>query len=85
VKAAEVIKEATAAGVRIAIEGDGLLLEATTAPPKAMIALITQPRPRSSICSGLAVAALLRRKLAGSTWWLPSRMRSVVIASGATS
>jgi hypothetical protein len=42
VKAAEVIKEATAAGVRIAIEGDGLLLEATTAPPKAMIALITQ-------------------------------------------
>ena len=41
-KAAEVIKEATAAGVRIAIEGDGLLLEATTAPPKAMIALITQ-------------------------------------------
>jgi hypothetical protein len=42
VKAAEVIKEATAAGVRIAIDGDGLLLEATTAPPKAMIALITQ-------------------------------------------
>jgi hypothetical protein len=42
VKAAEVIKEATAAGVRIAIEGDGLLLEATAAPPKAMIALITQ-------------------------------------------
>ena len=41
-KAAEVIKEATAAGVRIAIEGDGLLLEATAAPPKAMIALITQ-------------------------------------------
>ena len=41
-KAAEIIKEATAAGVRIAIEGDGLLLEATTAPPKAMIALITQ-------------------------------------------
>jgi hypothetical protein len=42
VKAAEVIKEATAAGVRIAIEGDGLLLEATTAPPKAVIELITQ-------------------------------------------
>jgi hypothetical protein len=42
VKAAEVIKEATAAGVRIAIEGDDLLLEATTAPPKAVIELITQ-------------------------------------------
>jgi hypothetical protein len=42
VKAAEVIKEATAAGVRIASEGDGLLLEATAAPAKAMIALITQ-------------------------------------------
>jgi hypothetical protein len=42
VKAAEVLKEATAAGVRIAIEGDGLLLEATTAPPKAVIELITQ-------------------------------------------
>ena len=41
-KAAEVIKEATAAGIRIAIEGDGLLLEATTAPPEAMIELITQ-------------------------------------------
>src|SRR5262245_25084260 len=40
--AAEVIKEATAAGVRIAIEGDGLLLEATTAPPKSVIELITQ-------------------------------------------
>jgi hypothetical protein len=42
VRAAEVIKEATAAGIRIAIEGDGLLLEATTAPPEAMIKLITQ-------------------------------------------
>ena len=40
--ASEVIKEAAAVGIRIAIEGDGLLLEATTAPPKAMIALITQ-------------------------------------------
>jgi hypothetical protein len=36
VKAAEVIKEATAAGIRIAIEGDGLSLEATTAPPEAV-------------------------------------------------
>jgi hypothetical protein len=42
VRAAEVIKEATAAGIRIAIEGDGLLLEATTAPPEAVIKLITQ-------------------------------------------
>jgi hypothetical protein len=42
VKAAEVIKEATAAGVRIALEGDGLLLEASAAPPKAVIGLITQ-------------------------------------------
>jgi hypothetical protein len=39
--AAEVITEATAAGVRIAIEGDGLSLEATMAPPNAIIALIT--------------------------------------------
>jgi hypothetical protein len=42
VKAAEVIKKATAAGVRIAIEGDGLLLEATAPPPKTIIELITQ-------------------------------------------
>jgi hypothetical protein len=42
VKAAEVLKEATAAGVRIAIEGDGLLLEAPTAPPESVIELITQ-------------------------------------------
>ena len=41
-KATEVVKDATAAGVRIAIEGDDLLLEATAAPTKAMIELITQ-------------------------------------------
>ena len=40
--AAEVIKEAAAAGVQIAIEGDGLSLEATAKPPKAIIELITQ-------------------------------------------
>ncbi|MBR1167453.1 hypothetical protein [Bradyrhizobium liaoningense] len=41
-KAAEVIKQATAAGIRIAVKGDVLLLEATTAPPEAVIELITQ-------------------------------------------
>jgi hypothetical protein len=40
--AAEIIKEATAAGVRIAIEGDGLSLEATAPPPNAIIELIAQ-------------------------------------------
>jgi hypothetical protein len=40
--AAEVIRKATAAGVRIAIEGDGLLLEAAVAPPELVIELITQ-------------------------------------------
>ena len=43
--AAEVIKEAAAAGIRIAIEGDGLSLEATAQPPKAIIELITQHKP----------------------------------------
>ena len=45
VNAAEVIKEAAAAGVQIAIEGDGLSLEATAPPPKAIIELITQHKP----------------------------------------
>jgi hypothetical protein len=45
VNAAEVIKEAAAAGVRIAIEGDGLSLEATAQPPKAIIELIAQHKP----------------------------------------
>jgi hypothetical protein len=85
VKAAEIIKEATAAGVRIAIEGDGLLLEATTAPPKAMIALITQHKAEIINQLRAGPAGLRKRKLAGSIWWLPSRMRPVVIASGATS
>ena len=40
--AAEVIKEAAVAGVQIAIQGDGLSLEATAKPPKAIIELITQ-------------------------------------------
>ena len=43
--AAEVIEEAAAAGIRIAIEGDGLSLEATAQPPKAMIELIAQHKP----------------------------------------
>ena len=43
--AAEVIKEAAAAGIRIAIEGDGLSLEATAQPPKAIIELIAQHKP----------------------------------------
>ena len=43
--AAEVIKEAAAAGVQIAIEGDGLSLEATAKPPKAIIELIAQHKP----------------------------------------
>jgi protein-tyrosine-phosphatase len=42
VKAAQVIKEARAAGVRIALDRDGLSLEATAAPSEAMIELIAQ-------------------------------------------
>jgi hypothetical protein len=45
VNAAEVIKEAAAVGIRIAIEGGGLSLEATAQPPKAIIELITQHKP----------------------------------------
>jgi hypothetical protein len=45
VSAAEVIKEAAAVGVQIALEGDGLSLEATAQPPKAIIELITQHKP----------------------------------------
>ena len=44
-KAAEVIEEAAAAGIRIAIEGDSLSLEATAQPPKAIIDLIAQHKP----------------------------------------
>ena len=40
--AAEVIKKAAAVGIQIAIQGDGLSLEATAKPPKAIIELITQ-------------------------------------------
>jgi hypothetical protein len=42
VNAAGVIKEANAAGVRIAIKGSGLSLEAIAPPPKAIIDLITE-------------------------------------------
>lgn len=40
--AAEVIREAKAAGVRIAIDRGGLSLEASTTPPEAIINLIAQ-------------------------------------------
>jgi hypothetical protein len=40
--AAEVIKEAASVGIQIAIEGDGLSLEASEPPPKGIIELITQ-------------------------------------------
>jgi hypothetical protein len=43
--AAEVIKEAAAVGIKIAIGGNGLSLEATTPPPEAIIELITQHKP----------------------------------------
>ena len=43
--AAEVIKEAAAVGIQVAIEGDGLSLEASEPPPKAIIELITQHKP----------------------------------------
>ena len=43
--AGEVIKEAAAAGVQIAIKGEGLCLEATAEPPKAVIELIAQHKP----------------------------------------
>jgi hypothetical protein len=45
VNAAEVIKEAGAVGIQIAIEGDGLSLEATEPPPRAIIELIKQHKP----------------------------------------
>ena len=43
--AAQVMKQAAAAGIRIAIEGDSLSLEATAPPPQAIIELITQHKP----------------------------------------
>ena len=43
--AAEVIQEAEALGIRIAIEGDGLSLEASAPPPKAIVELVTQHKP----------------------------------------
>ena len=57
--AADVIKEANAAGIRIAIKGSGLSLEASAPPPKAIIDLITDHKPEivallSSAPHGLA-------------------------------
>jgi hypothetical protein len=43
--AAEVVDEAAAAGIRIAIEGDGLSLEAIVRPPEAIIELIARHKP----------------------------------------
>ena len=43
--AAEVIREAAAVGVQIAIEGGGLSLEASAPPPTAIIELIAQHKP----------------------------------------
>jgi hypothetical protein len=45
VNAADVIKEANTAGVRIAIKGTGLSLEASAPPPKVIIDLITEHKP----------------------------------------
>jgi hypothetical protein len=45
VNAAEVIKEAAAAGIRIAIKGSGLSLQASAPPPKAIIDLISEHKP----------------------------------------
>ena len=56
--AAEVIKEAEAVGVRIAIERSGLSLEATAPPPKAILDLITQHKAE--------IIALLRSDIGGS-------------------
>ena len=57
--AADVIKEANAAGIRIAIKGSGLSLEASAPPPKAIIDMITDHKPEivallSSAPHGLA-------------------------------
>jgi hypothetical protein len=43
--AAEIINEAAAVGIQIAIEGDSLSLEATAPPPKAILDLIKQHKP----------------------------------------
>jgi hypothetical protein len=45
VNAAEVIKEAAAVGVRIAIDGDSLSLEAAAEPAEAIFDLIAQYKP----------------------------------------
>jgi hypothetical protein len=40
--AADVIRQAAAVGIRIAIQGDGLMLEAGAPPPQAIVELIAQ-------------------------------------------
>ena len=43
--AAQIVKEATAVGIHIAIDGDNLLLEAPTQPPAAVVDLISRHKP----------------------------------------
>jgi hypothetical protein len=43
--AAEVIREATAVGIQIAIQGGDLLLEAAAPPPEAVIELLSRHKP----------------------------------------
>ena len=43
--AAQIIKEATAIGIDIAIDGDDLLLEAAAQPPRAVVDLISRHKP----------------------------------------
>ena len=75
--AAEVVNQAAAAGVRIAVNGSDLSLEATEAPPNAILELINQHKQE--------IIALPKRRLLGSTWWLLWRTRQTGIGSGATS
>jgi hypothetical protein len=60
--AAEVVEEAAAAGIRIAIEGDGLSLEAIVRPPAAIIELIAQHKPDiiNPLRSGCGVSSVER-------------------------
>ena len=43
--AAQIVNEATAVGIHIAIDGDNLLLEAPTQPPAAVVDLISRHKP----------------------------------------
>ena len=58
--AAEVVNQAAAAGVRIAVNGSDLSLEATEAPPNAILELISQHKPE--------IIALLSAAEAQVTW-----------------